>query len=453
MIAQDIDLDLIRKYNRPGPRYTSYPTALEFTPEVDRAALLDDLRSGGGPLSLYFHLPFCESLCWFCGCTTVITTNQGKADRYLDLLEKELALHQGLIDPARLAGQLHFGGGTPNFLTPGQIDRLSEIIHGRFRFEEDAEMSVELAPAHLSEEQVQAFRRLGMTRASFGVQDVNPEVQKAIHRIQPHAVNLETVRWLREAGFTSVNIDLIYGLPLQTEESFERTIEAALEIDPDRLAVFSYAHVPWAKPAQKLLERAHLPEPETKLRILKMLIGKLTGAGYHHIGLDHFAKTDDELSVAQRTRTLQRNFQGYSTRAGVEIRAFGMSGISQGARSYHQNFKELDRYESALEAGELPIERGLLLSDDDLIRRDTIHRLMCDLSLDYATQSERLGIDFEGYFAGELASLEAMERDGLIRREPGRLTVEPMGRLLIRNIAMAFDAYLDASKTGFSKTV
>ena len=453
MIPADIDLDLIRKYNRPGPRYTSYPTALEFTETVDREALIADLKSGTGPLSLYFHLPFCESLCWFCGCTTVITTNRGRADHYLDILEKEIALYREAIDPSRTAAQLHFGGGTPNFLTPPQIERLGKMIHDNFSFSADAEMSVELAPAHLSEEQVHAFRAIGMTRASFGVQDVDPTVQKAIHRIQPQSTNIEAVGWLRKAGFTSVNVDLIYGLPHQSEATFEKTIEAAIELDPDRLAVFSYAHVPWVKPAQKILERACLPEPETKLRILKMLIEKLTAAGYHYIGLDHFAKTDDELSVAQRNHTLQRNFQGYSTRAGVEICAFGLSAISQSTRTYRQNYKGLDEYEAAIEAGKLPIERGYLLTDDDVIRRDTIHRLMCDLQLDYAAMSERHGIDFEDYFRPCLDSLDEMEADGLVTRQPGRLLVEPMGRLLIRNIAMTFDAYLGDTEKRFSKTV
>ncbi len=451
-----LNADLIRKYNQPAPRYTSYPTALKFRSVDDvfsGEALLADLEDASGPLSLYFHLPFCRSLCWFCGCAKVISTNTGLADRYLDALEKEIALYQPLIREGRQAAQLHFGGGTPNFLSVGQIDRLGAMIHRNFEFSEGAEMSVEIDPRTLTREQVMAFRRLGINRASIGVQDVKLEVQEAVHRVQPTEVNKRTVEWLREAGLGSLNVDLIYGLPYQTQESFRETLEEVLTYEPDRLAVFSYAHVPWSKPAQKILERSPLPSPDSKIEILMLIVELLTRRGYAHIGMDHFAKESDTLAIAQRTRSLQRNFQGYSLHAEVDICAFGMSSISQSANAFRQNHKDLKVYYEKVDAGQLPLEKGYLLTRDDQIRRETIMRLMCDLDLDFAERGEANGIDFRSYFARELEALRPLESDGLVAFSERGLAVTPLGRLLIRNVAVHFDAYMGASPQGFSKAI
>lgn len=451
-----LDADLIRKYNQPAPRYTSYPTALKFRSVDDvfsGEALLADLEDAEGPLSLYFHLPFCRSLCWFCGCAKVISTNTGLADRYLDVLEKEIALYRPLIRGGRQAAQLHFGGGTPNFLSVAQIDRLGDMIHRNFEFSDGAEMSVEIDPRTLTREQVQAFRRLGINRASIGVQDVKLEVQEAVHRVQPTEVNRRTVDWLREAGMGSLNVDLIYGLPFQTQESFCETLEEVLTYDPERLAVFSYAHVPWSKPAQKILERSPLPSPDSKIEILMLIVELLTRRGYVHIGMDHFAKESDTLAIAQRTRSLQRNFQGYSLHADVDICAFGMSSISQSANAFRQNHKDLKVYYEKVDAGQLPLEKGYLLTRDDQIRRETIMRLMCDLDLDFAERGAANGIDFCSYFARELEALRPLESDGLIAFSERGLAVTPLGRLLIRNVAVHFDAYMGTSPQGFSKAI
>lgn len=453
---RSLDGGLIRKYNQPAPRYTSYPTALRFQPLGELGggrALLEGMERSTGPLSLYFHLPFCRSLCWFCGCAKVISSNGHMADRYLDALEKEVALYRPLIRRGREAVQLHFGGGTPNFLSAAQIDRLARLVHGNFAFANGAELSVELDPRTLSREKVHAFQRLGVNRASIGVQDVNPEVQRAIHRIQPSEMNRSAVAMLREAGVGSLNLDLIYGLPLQTPQSFEATLEEALSYDPDRLAIFSYAHVPWSKPAQKILERGDLPDAETKIDILQMIVALMSARGYVHIGMDHFAKADDPLAKAQRAGELQRNFQGYSLHADVEICAFGMSSISQSADSYRQNCKDLDAYYAKLDKGELPLERGYVLTRDDHVRRDTIMRLMCDLELDFDARGAARGIDFRAYFRDSLESLRPLEADGLVRLSRDGLSVTPLGRLLIRNVALRFDAYMGAGSLAYSKAV
>lgn len=457
MSKLELDIDLVQKYNVPGPRYTSYPPATKFTEAFDRQELMGQIeannRSTRG-LSLYYHIPFCETLCWFCGCTTVITTQRSQGTNYLDYLEKEMARTRQLINPNRKVVQLHFGGGTPTFLAPDEIRRLGAAIHKNFQFAEDVEAGVEMDPRRLSRDHIKALNEAGFNRASFGVQDFNPEVQKAVHRIQPKEMTLEAIQGARELGFKSINIDLIYGLPFQTVESFEDTIDQVLEMKPNRLAIFSYAHVPWIKPAQKILEQA-LPSPATKLQMLKMIVEKITSEGpYDYIGMDHFARMDDELSIAQRTKTLHRNFQGYSTRGGADIYAFGMSSISQIPTAYWQNEKELPEYKATVDAGEMPITKACFVSEDDRLRRETIMRLMCDLSLDFDQMSQKLGINFSEYFARELASLEDLEDDHLITRRLGGLEVTPTGRLFIRNIAMRFDAYLPQEKERrFSRTI
>jgi oxygen-independent coproporphyrinogen III oxidase len=452
-----VDLDLVKKYNVPGPRYTSYPPATHFTEQISEKELLPKIRANnetGRDLSLYFHLPFCQSLCWFCGCTTVITTRQGQSATYIEYLRKELALLAPLLNPKRKVVQLHFGGGTPTFLTPDEIRALGKMIHSQFAVVQDAEAGVEIDPRRLTRDHVTALREIGFNRASIGVQDNNPIVQKAIHRMQPYALTKIVVDWIRAAGFSSLNIDLIYGLPYQTPASFERTLDEVLALKPDRFAVFNYAHVPWIKPAQKILEGGALPSPDIRLELLKLTIEKLTSEGYLYIGMDHFARADDELAVAQRQKSLQRNFQGYSTRGGVDIYAFGMSSISQADGFYWQNLKELPRYYAALDEGKLPLARGYILTADDQIRQQTIMRLMCDLELDYAAMSKLLELDFAQYFASELDSLDDMEADGLVLKTPAALIVTDLGRLFIRNIAMCFDRYTSSRKEArFSNTI
>jgi len=456
--AAEFDLDLVRKYNIPGPRYTSYPTAPQFTEATSTDPLVDAVRrdnqESGRPISLYFHLPFCETLCWFCGCTTVITLKRDAAGDYVAYLEKEMALMQPLLNTDRLVAQMHFGGGTPTFLPPPVIRRLGEAIRSRFNFRNDSENSVEIDPRRITHDHVRAFRELGCNRASMGVQDTNPEVQLAVHRVQPMDVTRQAFDWLREEGYHSISVDLIFGLPHQTADSFARTIDDVLTLRPDRLAVFSYAHVPWIKPSQRIFEKqANLPSTEEKLKMLSNAVRKLTAAGMVYIGMDHFARADDELAVAQREGTLQRNFQGYSTHAGASIYGFGMSSISQTGDSYRQNLKELPEYYAALDAGRLPLERGLILSAEDRLRRQVIMRIMCDRRIDYADLSRRLGVDFAARFALEIASLGDLEADGLLRRTPEGFVVTGVGALLIRIIAMRFDAYLEKGPRKFSKTV
>jgi oxygen-independent coproporphyrinogen-3 oxidase len=457
MSTLHVDLDLVRKYNVPGPRYTSYPPATQFTENVDFNLLRTKIRENAASerdLSLYFHLPFCQTLCWYCGCTTVITTDQKVSGKYIDYLEKEIALLAGKFNSKRRVAQLHFGGGTPTFLTPPELRRLGGIIKKYFTFSPNIEAGVEIDPRRLSREHIEALAEIGFNRASIGVQDNNPVVQKAVHRIQPFAQTKMAVDWLRECGFKSINIDLIYGLPHQTPETFEKTLDEVLTLQPNRFAVFSYAHVPWIKPSQKILEDKILPTPETKLAMLKLTIEKLTSEGYVYIGMDHFAREDDELAIAQREKKLQRNFQGYSTCGETDIFAFGMSSISQAGDIYWQNNKELPSYYGSVDAGNLPLMKGYILTEEDKIRRQTIMRLMCDLNLDYAAMSQLLGIDFAEHFENELASLDDMEADGLILKTPTGLLVTELGRLFIRNIAMRFDAYLPkTTERRFSKTI
>jgi len=449
MSTLKVDLDLVQKYNVAGPRYTSYPPATKFTEALtwpELAEKIIDNNKADRDLSLYFHIPFCETLCWFCGCTTVITLNHSQGQTYLNYLEKEVAQMAALINPRRKVVQLHFGGGSPTFLTPDEIRRLGGIIHKHFKFSPDIEAGVEIDPRRLTRDHVVALKEIGFNRASLGVQDFDPAVQEAVHRIQPREMTQQTIDWLREMNFASINLDLIYGLPHQTVESFNRTLDIVIGMQPDRLAVFSYAHVPWVKPAQKILEQKILPPPETKLQLLKNVIERLTeNDRYTYIGMDHFARAKDELVLAQRNKTLQRNFQGYSTHSNADIYAFGMSAISQIPDAYWQNEKDLLKYYAALDAGKVPLTRGYVVSEEDKIRRDTIMRVMCDLGLDYAAMSNRLGINFSSHFEREIESLAAFETDGLVRRSETGLEVTDTGRLFIRNIAMCFDNTLAAA--------
>ncbi len=458
MKTLQVDLELVKKYNVPGPRYTSYPPATKFTEAIaweQLAARIEENNRTPRDLSLYFHIPFCETLCWFCGCTTVITLNHDKGRDYVEALGREVARMAPRLHPQRPVVQLHWGGGSPTFLRPDEIRRLGQIIRQHFTFSPDIEAGVEVDPRRLTRDHLVALREIGFNRASMGVQDFNPRVQQAVHRIQPRELTEQALNWMRELGFGSINLDLIYGLPFQTLESFSETLDIVLELKPDRLAVFSYAHVPWVKPSQKILEREALPAPATKLQLLKLVIEKLTADGqYVYIGMDHFARPTDELAVAQREKKLQRNFQGYSTRAGADIYAFGMSSISQIPDAYWQNEKELPQWQTAVDAGRVPVHRGYFLTEEDRIRRETIMRVMCDLSLDYAALSQTFGFHFEEHFARELAALAPFEADGLVRRRPGGLDVTDAGRLFIRNIAMVFDATLaPENERRYSRTI
>ena len=445
--APALDLDLIRKYSAAAPRYTSYPPATKFTADLASLpldeAIAADNAPGAGPLSLYFHLPFCESLCWYCGCNTIITTQRGAATEYLDDLEREMELVAARLDRRRPVQQVHFGGGTPTFLQPAELARLGLRIRELFHLAPRCEFGVEIDPRRLTREQVEALRLIGANRASLGVQDTNPAVQLAIHRWQPTELTAQAFKWLTEAGFASINVDLIYGLPLQTSASFGRTIDEVLELAPDRLSVFSYAHVPWLRPAQKIFEtRGQLPTPEQKLAMFAIAHAKLTAAGYIDIGLDHFARPDDELALAQRAGTLHRNFQGYSTAAGASLYGFGVSSISSTADSYRQNHKELAAWQEAVRAGRLPVERGLVLTAEDRRRRTLIMRLMCDRKLNYAALSTELGVDVATTYAPEIRALAPFEADGLVACTLEGVQVTRAGGPLLRVIATCFDATL-----------
>ena len=453
-----LDLDLIRKYSIPGPRYTSYPPATQFTEQLAGLrldeAIAEDNRPGAGPLSLYFHLPFCETRCWFCGCTTVITRRRASAGEYLDDLTREVRLTAERMNPRRPVAQVHFGGGTPTFSPPDELRQLGALIHQAFRLAPDCEFSVEVDPRRLTEDHVRALHEIGANRASLGVQDTNPEVQLAVHRVQPHALNVQAFGWLRSFGFRSLNVDLIFGLPLQTPESFGRTIDDVLGLSPDRLSVFSYAHVPWIKPAQRIFDnREQLPDAETKLAMFAQAHQKLTAAGYIAVGLDHFARPDDELAIAQREDTLHRNFQGYSTRAGASLYGFGMSAISQTADTFRQNHKDLATWREALGKNQLPVERGYRLTAEDQRRRVLVMSIMCHRRLDFAALSRELGVDVPAQYAREIASLADLEADGLITRTAHGVSVTPVGVPLLRVIAMRFDAYLSNSAQRHSKTI
>jgi len=452
-----VDIEQLQKYNVPGPRYTSYPPANHFTTPFTGDFVAERIDAEGEQerdLSLYLHLPFCKTLCWYCGCNTVITKDQRQSATYLKYLSKEMALVASLLRKSRKVTQVHFGGGTPTFLLPSEIRELGELVRSHFDLAPYAEASVELDPRRMTPDHVMALRDAGLNRVSLGIQDFDPQVQAAVNRIQPFEQTDEVVRWIRDAGFQSLSIDLIYGLPFQTVKSFQRTLDLVLKLNPDRLAVFSYAHVPWLKPAQRLLKDENMPSAETKFAILKLSVETLTREGFSYIGMDHFARHHNELNVAQQEGKLQRNFQGYSTRAGVDIYGFGNSSISQTRNMYWQNEKDLATYYSRLDEGKLPVSNGYVLNEDDQFRRETIMRIMCDCKLNFVAMSAKLGVRFQTYFARELVALQTLEADGLVRCHDTGFEVTDPGRLLIRNIAMCFDRYLSPNREGvYSRTI
>ncbi|MDP6968310.1 MAG: oxygen-independent coproporphyrinogen III oxidase [Gammaproteobacteria bacterium] len=452
MQAVPVSFELINKYGLAGPRYTSYPSALQFADGFQDSQYLQDVKAQQDPISVYIHLPFCHTMCWFCGCNKIVTRKQDKADRYLDYLAKEMLLWRGQLQHVQVS-QIHFGGGTPNFLTPKQIDRLNALLRCYLPITPDVKISVELSPDWLTKEQVLAFARLGAKRASIGVQDTSPVVQEAVNRPQPMACNHNAVKWLREAGFTSINVDLIYGLPHQTRDSFKQTIQEVLELEPDRFALFNYAHVPWFKPTQKVFASDIFPDPMAKLDIFQDSRAALESAGYTFIGLDHFAKADDELTQAWNQGKLQRDFQGYSVTESKAILGIGLSSVSQSPKAYRQNHKDLSAYEAALDAGQLPLSKGVTLTADDDIRRTVINRLMCQLELDFAALSKELNIDFTAYFASSLQDMQALIDDEIVALTDTGLVVTELGRLFLRNIAMQFDAYREKQTGRCSQTL
>ncbi|MFQ5676275.1 MAG: oxygen-independent coproporphyrinogen III oxidase [bacterium] len=460
--ALSVDMEMLLRYNKPGPRYTSYPTAPQFTEAFASRQFMDEVvqtnqSENPADLSLYFHLPFCDTLCYFCGCTMIITRNRERIDEYVNYIIKEVELVSRYISPGRKVAQLHWGGGTPTYLDPKQIRRLFDVIRDNFDFQDNAEIGVEIDPRGMTEDHLDALKDVGFNRASMGVQDFDVKVQEAVNRLQPEALTRWAFDGLRQRGFESINLDLIYGLPFQTVQSFEKTLNQIIDISPDRLAVFNYAHVPWMKKHQTVIKKEALPTAHEKLRILKSSIERLTSDEYVYIGMDHFARPDDSLTRALHEKRLYRNFQGYSTKHGCDLYALGMSGISQLANVYAQNVKEIPSYYSALDKGQFATERGYRLNADDRLRRRVIMQLMCNFELRKADIEEQFSIDFDDYFSDALANLEPMNADGLVDYQNGKILVTEMGHLLIRNIAMAFDSYLNKAKEQdtpmYSKTV
>ncbi|RTZ59705.1 MAG: oxygen-independent coproporphyrinogen III oxidase [Gammaproteobacteria bacterium] len=449
--------ELIKKYDKPGPRYTSYPPATEFDPKFGRDYFIKHLLESNGkanPLSLYFHIPFCENACWFCGCNVVINRIRGREVPYLERLEKEINLLKRYLDFSREVVQLHWGGGTPNYLTKEQTKWLFDLIRENFNISPNAEISVEIDPRSVDFEYLKLYRDLGFNRISAGVQDFNPAVQKAVNRIQPFTLMERVISQIRELGFSSVNIDLIYGLPHQTPESFRDTVRKTIALNPDRVAVYNFAYVPWLKPLQRRIDPKTLPQPRQKLEMLKIAIEEFTSAGYVYIGMDHFAKPTDELVLAQKEGKLWRNFQGYTTKKGVDLIGIGMTSISMLERYYGQNYKTIRPYYFALDEGVLPTFRGIELNRDDLIRREVITELICNFRLDKGQIETKFGIDFDTYFESELEELKPMEEDGLLILSSDGIKVTPLGRLLIRNICMVFDIYTKRRKERrFSRTI
>jgi len=446
------DLDLVRRYAVPGPRYTSYPPANKFHTDLTAVdleqAIADDNRPGAGPISLYLHLPLCESRCWYCGCTTIVTRRRDWAYTYLDILEREIALVAARIDRRRPVVQLHFGGGTPTFFPPDALARLGQTLRRHFTFAADAEISVEIDPRRVTREHIDVLRALGVNRASLGIQDTDLAVQRAINRVQPQSDNLRVVDWLRQAGITAINLDLIYGLPRQTPASVRQTVADALALRPDRLSVFSYAHVPWIKPAQRIFEqRDQLLGPEQKLQLFAVIRQELLEEGFIDVGLDHFARPDDELAQAHRDGNLHRNFQGYSTRPGASLYGFGLSAISATPDVYWQSPKSLADYRAAIAAGQLPAERGYRLTAEDQRRRRIIMAIMCRRRLDFDELSAEFGFDFALSYFDCLQALAPMLLDHLLTLDESGLQVLPRGEPLLRVIAMAFDETYQLSPT------
>jgi oxygen-independent coproporphyrinogen-3 oxidase len=443
----DVDLDLIRRLDCSGPRYTSYPTADRFVeafgPESYRSWA--GKRNIGGiqrALSLYVHLPFCSTLCFYCACNKIATRDHAKGDKYLGYLAREIELQAELFRRDPLVRQMHWGGGTPTFFAAEQLEALFVRLRGAFRLADDGEYSIEIDPRTVDARYIAALRAMGFNRMSLGVQDFDPEVQRAVNRIQSPEQTLEVMSAARDAGFLSVNVDLIYGLPRQNLISFNRTLASVIDAEPDRIAIYNYAHLPARFKPQRRIKESELPSPDVKLKLLGLAARRLAEAGYVYIGMDHFAKPDDALALAQRQGRLHRNFQGYSTQPDCDLVGLGVSSIGSIGPTYSQNYRALDEYYASLDRGEIPIMRGLELRADDLVRRAVIQALMCHFMLSKESIEISHLIDFDRYFATELAELRELEHYGLVETDERWINVTPKGRMLIRNVCMVFDKYL-----------
>jgi len=454
----EFDPELINRYDKAGPRYTSYPTANQFTAEFG----IDDYRQqvelsnqARGPLSLYFHIPFCDTVCFYCGCNKIVTKNRQRAQPYLDHLYKEMQMQAALYDTTRSVDQLHWGGGTPTFISHAQMRELMQKTREYFnlRTDDHGEYSIEIDPREANAETISLLRELGFNRISLGVQDFTPAVQKAVNRIQSVQETEEVIVAARAQNFHSVSVDLIYGLPLQTVESFHETLQTVIALSPDRLSVFNYAHLPDLFKTQRQINAQDIPTPQVKLAILQDCIDTLTRAGYVYIGMDHFAKPDDELARAQAQHTLYRNFQGYSTHAECDLIGIGVTSIGMVHDCYSQNERSMDAYTARIDAGELPVMRGIVLDDDDRLRREVITRLICHFDLAIDDIESRYNINFTEYFSDALPQLETMQSDGLLSYDTTSIRVSAKGSLLIRNICMLFDKYLSQGQQRFSKVI
>lgn len=456
----EFDVDLIKRYDKSGPRYTSYPTAVAFTPDFTEENFTqhaEKSNQAGGPLSLYFHIPFCDTICFYCACNKIATKDYSKTPTYLEYLYKEMDMQAKLFDASRVVEQLHWGGGTPTFLKHHEIEALMAYTRKTFNLlnDDSGDYSIEIDPRSVSKDTIKLLRDVGFNRFSLGVQDVDEKVQKAVNRIQPIKDTQAIIDACRENNAHSVSIDLIYGLPLQTVEGFAQTLQTAIEMNPDRMSVFNYAHLPHIFKPQRRINADQLPSSEEKLEILQQSIETLTHAGYEYIGMDHFAKPDDELAIAQAKGSLHRNFQGYTTHAECDLVAMGVSSISSIHHSYSQNEKDIDGYYAAIKADRLPIIRGLALTDDDVLRREIIQQLSCHFKLDFKQIERQFTINFSEYFAIELKDLLPMQDDDLLTLSENNIQVTPRGRILIRNICMVFDLHLRQQKgtQSFSKVI
>ena len=458
----EFNTELIKRYDVAGPRYTSYPTAVQFMEGFDAETYRRHTAASNSelipkPLSLYVHLPFCKSLCYYCGCMKKVTRHTHQADQYLSVLNREIEMQGQLFDHDRQVIQLHFGGGTPTFHTDEQLKGLMEVLGTHFSLsrEDTREFSIEVDPRTVGTERLAVLADMGFNRISLGIQDIHPEVQKAVNRIQDTQSTLDMIEGSRKLGFNSVSVDLIYGLPLQTVESFTDTIDTVVAAKPNRLAVYNYAHLPHLFRAQRMIDSKDIPTPETKLKLMELTISKLIDSGYVYIGMDHFALPDDELTIAQREGGLQRNFQGYSTRRECDMVGLGVSSIGKVSDCYAQNIKDIQTWQTTVESGQLPIWRGVRLNTEDRLRRRVIESIMCHGELDFENFESMFAIDFHEHFAPELRNLEPMEKDGLLKMTGDSFSVTPSGRLLLRNIAMVFDEYLQKAedKPRFSRVI
>lgn len=451
------NIDLILKYDKPGPRYTSYPTAPYFSESFKNSEYLEEIKKciPQTPLSLYFHIPFCQSVCWFCGCNVHYTKDKSLSEKYVETLILELKNLKKILHKEKKVIQIHFGGGTPTFIPANLLEKVMNKIIELFEFGDDPEIGIELDPRALTDEHYKFLEKSPFNRFSMGIQDFDEKVQKAVHRVQSEELTFETFKKLRGIGAKSINVDLIYGLPYQTAESFKHTVNKIIDLNPDRIAVFNFAYLPDIMPHQRAINKDALPKPIEKIKILEMIIENFTNNGYIYIGMDHFAKADDELFTALENRTLYRNFQGYTTKRGCDLFGIGATSIGQFGRCYSQNVKKVNEYIKSVEENGFAVFRGIKLTDEDILRREIILKLMCHFVLYKKEIEEEFNIDFDNLFSDDLNHLKEMEKDGLVRLTSDKIIVEPIGRLLIRNVCMAFDAYLkkDKEPKRFSRTV